>query len=64
MHPNQKVKFNDWYMKIYPQLWMATDFEWVNIPVKSNNNTFMDKLFVNKSVAIGYNIVKALIMIS
>ena len=78
MHPNQKIKFNDWYMKIDPPIWMAADFECMNLPINDNDNnndnvndhdndnnvndhdnkSVTDKLFVNKPVAIGYNIVK------
>ena len=79
MHPNQKITFNDWYMKIDPPKWIAADFESMNIPINNNNNNNDDddnndnvnvndhdnngvteKLFVNKPVAIGYNIVKNL----
>ena len=61
MQPNQKIKFNDWYMKIDPPMWIAADFECMNIPINNNNNdndNVTDKMFVNKPVAIGYNIVK------
>ena len=71
MQPNQKIKFNDWYMKIDPPKWIAVDFECMNIPINNNNNNndnvnVIDhnnngvtvKMFVNKPVAIGYNIVK------
>ena len=75
MQPNQKIKFNDWYMKIDPPMWIAADFECMNLPINDNNidddnnddnvnvidhnnNGVKDKLFVNKPVAIGYNIVK------
>ena len=59
MHPNQKIKFNDWYMKIDPPMGIAADFECMNIPISNNNNdNVTDKLFVNKPVALGYNIVK------
>ena len=59
MHPNQKINFNVWCMKIDPPLWIAADFEGMNIPVIDNDNdNVTDKLFVNKPVAIGYNIVK------
>ena len=59
MNPNQKIKFNDWYIKIDPPMWMAADFECMNIPLNDNdNNNVRDKLFVNKPVAIGYNIVR------
>ena len=59
MQPNQKIKFNDWYMKIDPPMWIAADFECMNFPTNDNiNNGDTDKLFINKPVAIGYNIVK------
>ena len=69
MQPNQKIKFNDWYMKKDPPMWIAADFECMNIPINNNNidnvnvndhdnNGVTGKLFVNKPVAIGYNIVK------
>ena len=38
MHPNQKINFNDWYMKIDPALWIAADFECMNIPIIDNDN--------------------------
>ena len=59
MNPNQKIKFNDCYMKIDPPMWIAADFECMNIPITDNDNdNVTDKLFVNKPVAIGYKIVK------
>ena len=59
MQPNQRIKFNDWYMKIDPPMWIAADFECMNIPIKNNDNDHVtDKLFINKPVAIGYKIVK------
>ena len=67
MQPNQKIKFNDWYMKIDAPMWIAADFEYMNIPINDNgnnndndndNNGVTDKLFINKPLAIGYNIVK------
>ena len=59
MHSNQKIKFNDWYMKKDPPMWIAADFECMKIPINDkDNNGVTDKLFVNKPVAIGYNIVK------
>ena len=59
MQPNQKIKFNDWYMKIDPEMWIAADFEYKNIPVIDNDNDHVtDKMFLNKPIAIGYNIVK------
>ena len=59
MHPNQKIKFNDWYVKIDPPMWIASDFECMNIPIVDNDsNHVTDRLFINKPVAIGYNVVK------
>ena len=59
MHPNQKIKLNDWYMKIYPPMWIVADFECMNNPVFDNDNDHVtDKLFVNKPVARVYNVVK------
>ena len=67
MHPNQNIKFNEWCMKIDPPMWIAADFECMNIPINDNNNNNVndddndnvtDKLFINKPLAIGYNIVK------
>ena len=77
MQPNQKIKFKDWYVKIEPPMWIAADFEYMNLPINDNNNNInddnnddndnvidhenngvTDKLFVNKPVATGYNIVK------
>ena len=66
-HPKQKIKYNDWYMKIDPPMWMAADFACMNVLINDNDNDNVnvhdndhvtDKLFVNKPVAIGYNIVK------
>ena len=59
MQPNQKIKFNDWYMKKDPAIWIAADFECMNLPINNNDNdNVTDKLFISKPVAIGYNIVK------
>ena len=75
MQPNQNIKFNDWCMKRDPPMWIAADFECINIPIIDNDNVnendnddvnvndhdnkgVTDKLFVNKPVAMGYNIVK------
>ena len=61
MHPNRKIKCNDWYMKIDPPIWISADFECMNIPIKDNDNdNVTDNLFINKPVAKGYNIVKDL----
>ena len=61
MHPNQKIKFNDWYLKIDPPMWIAADFEIMNIPFKDNDKGYVtDKFLINKPVAIGYKIVKNL----
>ena len=65
-------------MKIDPPMWIAADFECMNLPINDNNiyddnnddnvnvidhnnNGVTDKLFINKPVAIGYNIVKNLV---
>ena len=37
---------------------MAADFECMKVPVQGNKNNLMDKLFINKPVAVGCNIVK------
>ena len=61
MHLNEKIKFNGWYTKIDPPIWMVADFECMNVLVNDNDKDkdhVTDKLFLNKSVAIGYNIVK------
>ena len=59
MQPNQKIKFNDCYMKTDPPMWLASDFECLNDSINDNDNdNVTDMLFVNKPVAIGYNIVK------
>ena len=59
MHQNQKIKFKDWYMKIDPPMWIVANFECMNIPINDDDNDHVtDKLFVNKPIAIGYNIVK------
>ena len=63
MHPNQKIKFNDWYMKIDPPMWMAADFECMNVLINDDDNDtdhITDRLFVSKPVAIGYKIVENL----
>ena len=57
LHPIQKIKFKVWFLKTDPPMWMVVDFEFMNVLVESNNNNFMDRLFVNKPVAIVYNIV-------
>ena len=38
MQPNQKIKVNDWDMKIDPPMWIAADFECMNLPINDNNN--------------------------
>ena len=46
-------------MKIDTPMWIAADFECMNIPINDNDNdNVADKLFVSKPVAIGYDIVK------
>ena len=65
MHPKQRIKFIDWYIKIDPPRCMAADFECMNVLVNDNDNVNVndndhvtDKLFLNKPVAICCNIVK------
>ena len=59
MQPNQKINISDWYMKIDPPMWIAADFECMNVPINDNDDdNVTDKLFINKPLAIGYNIVK------
>ena len=54
MHPNQMIKFNDWYMKMDAPMWIAVDFECMNIPIiDKDNDNVTDRLFVSKPVAIG-----------
>ena len=38
MHPNLKIEFNDWYMKIDPPVWMVVDFECMNVFINYNDN--------------------------
>ena len=38
MHPNQNIKFNDWYMKIDPPMWIAADFEYMKIAIIDNDH--------------------------
>ena len=44
-------------MNLDEPLWKAANFECRNIPVatKSENNNFIEKFFVNKQIAIGFN---------
>ena len=60
MHSNQRIKLNDWYMKIDLPMWLEADFECEKVFVNDNDNDndhVTDKLFVNQPVAMGYNIV-------
>ena len=42
-----------------PPIWIAADFECMNVPINDNDNDHVtDKLFRNKLVAIGYNLLK------
>ena len=67
MHQNEKIIIRDWYVKIDPPMWMAANFACMNVLINDNdddndnvndNNHVIDKLFVNKLVGIGFNIVK------
>ena len=55
MHPNQRINFNDWYMKKGPLMWIAVDFECMKVLIKSTreNGSFMKNLFVIKPIAVG-----------
>ena len=63
MHPKQKIKFKDSYIKRDPPMCMAADFECMNVPINdkdndNDNGNVTETLFVSKPVGIGYNIVK------
>ena len=50
-------------MKIDPPMWMAADFECMNVLINNNvnvkdNDHVTDELFVNKPVAISYKVVE------
>ena len=45
-------------MKKDPPMRMAAEVECLKVPLHSKKSNFMDKLFVNKPVAIGYNTVQ------
>ena len=46
MRPNEKIKCNDWYLKIDAPLWIAADFECMNVLLESANETdSTEKLF-------------------
>ena len=62
-------------MKIDPPMWIAAVFECINVPVEftshkevcdvnswQNQNSFMEKLFVNKIIGKGYNTVKTFLI--
>ena len=56
MHPNQKLKIRDCHVKKGPPMEIAADSESINVLLESaTENGFMEKLFVNKPVEIGYN---------
>ena len=64
-HLNQKINLNDRYMKMDPPMWIAVVFKSMNIPLEfAAGNDFMEKLFVNKSVALSYKIKNNLFMIT
>ena len=59
MHLNQKIIFNEWSMKIDAPMRITANFESMNALLESaKENDSMEKLFVDKLVAIGYIIVK------
>ena len=48
-------------MKKHPPIWIAADFECMNVPSESTSENgfhIANKLFANEAVAIGYNILK------
>ena len=59
MHANQKIKISDWCMEIETALWIAVDFECVNIPLESaSESDSLEQLLRSKPIAVGYGIVK------
>ena len=54
---NKKIKFEDLYMKMNPPWWIAADFKCRNLPVVDSLESH--KLYINKSVAIGFNLMKS-----
>ena len=56
MHPNQKIKFIDWYLKKDPPMLISADFECMIVPMQTVEYT-KKKLFVSKPIAMGFNIV-------
>ena len=50
-NPNEKGNFNEWFMKINPPMWTAAHFEFMNIPVESNQDDWNKKMFMNKPFA-------------
>ena len=39
MHPDRKIKFIEWYLKIDPPMLIAANFECMNVPLQSNDST-------------------------
>ena len=63
MPVNTKVKVKAWFMKKDPPVWIAADFECMNIAaVKFASDIFMEKVFKNKPLALDYKITKNLIL--
>ena len=61
MHPNQKINFKNLFTKMDPPMWVAADFECMNVPINDNDNDndhVTDRLFINKPVVKGCNIVQ------
>ena len=72
LQAKQKIKNTEFYMKLHQQKWIAADFEGMNVPweptsendvrnancTQSLHDNFVEKLFVNKPFALGYNIFK------
>ena len=64
MNSNKNTKFNEWYMKINPPVWIDADFGVMKIPMSGGSESHFRSdpqrktLFINKPLAVGYKIVK------
>ena len=55
MHPNQRIKFTDWYMKRERQERRAAGFECINSrSYGSEDRSIQKPLIVTKRIAVGY----------
>ena len=55
MNPDEKIKFDYWFLKLDPPMWIDADFECMIIPV---DDPHQKALIVNKLVGVSYNISK------